>query len=259
MHCTDFYNLENEILILGRNIEHLYIYGDGEILADIDRLETYEKCKEFYNSVYDGEIRKVFLSNGLKRANKINLNRSDNFYAKNPNCRYTSIDSPYNLYIHKSECNLIDLGDVIVNRINHEENYKHAFLVTFKKVEFKRRKIERIICDDYTLQDGERFGDGYGTIEHKQVSYFDTSNTLYGKKHPEHNKEKGIIKRWCENEVVENGGYIITSRYYSKCIKDDYRKQLDDLSETLRSININLSFYDLDKLYKNGFRIEKTV
>ena len=266
---TDFYNTNGEIMMSGDSINQVFIYSDGVVLAKLDEI-TEKKFKQNENGiitelngdVYDGMPEKIIIKGETKKAIKLNLYRKDNFFIKNPDKKY-SIDAPYNYYINISSLdNFYLVGDVLAASFNHEKNYLETYKIIFPGVVFRRCKSERILCDDYTLQDGETFSQlCYGTDKfHKCVASFEiTPDDYAGKKCPEKIGEKGVIKRWFEYETKKHYTMITTRRIFTKCIKDDYRINSENiakkLNEILKNNSCHFSYYEIEKLLENGVNI----
>lgn len=253
---TNFYR-KNSLIISGDTINKLYFYKNGAVLGYVDKVQEHAMKGETLESVYDGEAQRVNIDFDIKKAVKLNLNRSDAFYIKNPEKRY-AIDRPYDLYIHADLVNFVSLGDVLAVKGTHEKHYFETYSVSFSSVEYKRMKIDKISGDkNYTLQPGEQFSEhSYGSDKnHACVWYFDNSESEYIKRmHPDKVGEKGIIKRYYESEI-SNGAMILTRPTYSKTEKDDYITNLERMSKKLQSLNINIYTYQLEKMLENGLQI----
>lgn len=81
----------------GKLIEEIYIYKDGEILLHVRR-SWLENVRENYENLYCGDLIEITISGEVKRANKLNLNRKDNFLHKTKKDYY--LHSGYSLYIY---------------------------------------------------------------------------------------------------------------------------------------------------------------
>ena len=258
---TDFYNMENNFVMIGETIEKVFIYGNGVVLAELEEIQEHEIKNGIISSVYDGTATKVFLDSEIKKSVKLNLDRTDNFYIKNPEKRY-AMDKPYNLYIYYKNVDFKNSGEVLAAQFDHEKNFLQSYEVTFPKVEFKRHKTEKIATNEnYKLQEGEQFSEScYGRdIDHKCVWYYDNSESIFYKKnHPELASEKGIIKRWFENEQKENCKMLLTRRCYVRTEYDDFRKNSNILADKFeRILNKSISHYDIEKLLAHFKIIEK--
>lgn len=253
---TNFYNTNGELLIAGETIEMIYIYKNEEILGYFREVKEHEIKNNKITDVYDGDVRNAIIDFEIKKANKVNLSRNDAFYTKNPEKKY-AIDKAYVLYINADLVKFENLGDVLATEFDHEKNYFETYKITFNSCTFKRNKIERIVCDNYTLKEGERFGECYGyDKEHACIDSFICENTPFARKHhPEKIGEKGILRKWFENETINNCELLVTRPYYSKTIKDEYRTQQDELCNELKNAGFKFSHYDIERLRKAGFDI----
>lgn len=81
----------------GYSIEEIYIYKDGEILLH-NRRSWFETVKENFDTIYAGDLIEIVLEGEVKRANKLNLNRKDNFLFRVKKDWY--LNSGYCLFIH---------------------------------------------------------------------------------------------------------------------------------------------------------------
>lgn len=81
----------------GYSIEEIYIYKDGEILLH-NRRSWFETVSENFDSIYASDLIEIVLEGEVKRANKLNLNRKDNFLFRVKKNWY--LNSGYCLFIH---------------------------------------------------------------------------------------------------------------------------------------------------------------
>lgn len=258
----EFYNNNTkEFMMNGENLNRVYIYNNGEILAELYDFETDE--------VENGKIRKnektiekIYLNGEIKRANKLNLSRKDNFIFKNTEKEY-NFEPSYNLYIHVSEVNYKYIGDVLANEFNNEKNYFEVYKIAFPCIVTTERAFERVVLKDgenYKLKDGETFGDWYGENKHNAIvkPYEITKESFLGRREKSRVGEKGIVRKWIEETVLENESVLLHKPYYSKCIKDDYRLEAERTAKKLNEIlgsHKNLSYYDIDRLQQSGVKI----
>lgn len=78
-------------------IEEIYIYKDGNILLH-NRNSWFENVNENFNTEYNGDLIEITLDGNVKRVNKLNLNRKDNFLFKSKKEYY--MHSGYSLFIY---------------------------------------------------------------------------------------------------------------------------------------------------------------
>lgn len=81
----------------GKIIEGIFIYKDGGIILHTRR-SWLEAVKENFETEYCGDLLEITMDGEVKRANKINLNRKDNYICKVPSPYNTH--SGYCLFIH---------------------------------------------------------------------------------------------------------------------------------------------------------------
>ena len=81
----------------GKTLESIVIYKDGEILIKT-RSGWLEERTENLDSVYNGDLIEISFDGSVKRANKLNLDRKDNFIFKMKD-QY-SIHDGYTLFIY---------------------------------------------------------------------------------------------------------------------------------------------------------------
>ena len=131
-----------------------------------------------------------------------------------------------------------------------EKDYLTLYKLSFANVQtVSEPKIERIICDNYTLKDGEKFGDYYGRDKaHACISSFDSSNSKF--REPNENPEKGILKRYFENVLYND--FIVKSDYYTRTEKDPARVEREKIAEVINTClhNKSISHYDVENLLK---------
>lgn len=265
---TNFININTgSTVAYGETLDKVYFYDNGVVLGEVEQFEEHKPIfdttgktailEKLNGTVYDGTAENIYIYGDVKRANKLNLSRKDNFIIKNPEHRY-SIDKPYILYLNvKAVENFHLYGDILANESDHEKCYLEAYAIKFPAVEFNRCKYEKLPgVENYTLKEGEKFAEWYGVdSEHKTVWSYDTSKSLFNKSKP---AEKGIIKRWREKETNNNYVMYLTKRCYTKIIYDDFRTESKETAKKLNDIlgnNSHLSYFDIEKLIKNGVKI----
>lgn len=232
--------------------EQLNIYNENGVIfstvrggferATIDG----NRCKTFYlNRV---NIIDLPIEN-IRNAIKLNFKKCDVFSLKYmPADRYT-IRNDRALYIHTNYINVENVGEFLSLETNGEKDYLTLYKLTFVNVQtVKEPKIDRVICDNYTLKDGEKFGSYYGPDkDHAIISTFDTSESIFIKKAGKP-AEKGILKHYLED--VQYKELIVKSDYYTKTEKDAARIEREKLAEIMTACLHNTSFshYDIERL-----------
>jgi hypothetical protein len=232
------------------NYEQINIYNASGVIfstvrggferAEIDG----ERAKSYYkNVVYNIELP----AERIRSARKLNLEKGDIFdISYIPQDRYT-IRNGRALYIPAELVAVRALGEFLAMEANGEKNY-----LTIYKFEFcapqsiDEPQILRIICDNYTLQPGERFGEYYGADEaHACVAPFDSAKYAERRGIP---AEKGIIKRWL-SPVVYNS-FIVKSDYYTRTEKDSERLEREKIADIINAClyNKSVSHYDIAKM-----------
>ena len=111
----------------GKEINNIVIYGDGKELYKSN--QPYITIVDENNREYDSQ--EIILVGDIKRANKVNLNRKDNFYVVDKENKYFS-DKGYILYIHESEIKVNSVTEKVALKLKHEVNYKKVFNITLK-------------------------------------------------------------------------------------------------------------------------------
>lgn len=237
-------------------IGKVVIYGDGKKL--FERENDLEASEYYINSYGNKQLRSVYNSSPLtvilrgpvKDARKENLNRRDNY-----TLRYTPEHLPWErrtaLYIHRSEINITDLGDLLAFETDEERNYLHAVKLQFTSpVVFERLHAEHIqVPGDWKLPEGCRWSDCYGTEEHPCYDTYDFTDSHHEKLRA---KGKGVIKRWRTFETVEDAEYICAERYYTKTEESPDRLRKRAIAEKLNNSKEysadKWSHYDITKL-----------
>lgn len=148
----------------GNNIEDVYLFANGEILAKFDHtdIELSEIKGDRVEAVnrYDKELKAVNLST-VKRAKKFDLMRKDNFIVSTSSDSY--MPRPYDLYIYAGQGGDVEIMSAIEYKygsgFDGQQWYMMNYGIKFNKgVVWVGHHVERIVCDDYTLQDGESSG-----------------------------------------------------------------------------------------------------
>lgn len=245
---------ENQTIIPGESIKKIIIYGGGEILfeSDSNYLEEYHTNNNgVYSSTYDGRPESLILEKEPVRAIKENLNRKDNYYKKYTG-RY-SWESGLIVYIHESEINVNDDGEKLAHKSAEEQNYLHAYTLTFKHgAIMNRRKVEKIPEADpeWTPPSG-KWSSNYGT---KENPCFDMINKSFFFKE----EAPFVVKRWIEKETI----YTMPTKSGCYC-RTEYGETRIKAKELAEKINKNqifykdVSFFEIEKLMLHFDLVEK--
>jgi len=249
------YNI-NGIEEMSADISKIIIYGHGVKLYESrygSFVESYTKTNRFgheqVNEKYNGSLESITLEKPIKRANKENLNRTDNYTLKYYEdwCKWEAKKA---LYIHESEISVIDLGLIIGMESAEERNYLKAARLSFKHpITRFNYYSERIPCgDDWKIPDGGRWSEhGYGTKESPCYSLYDLSKSLLNPR-----DEKGVIKSWKELEKVENAEIIVTEAYYRKTEYSAERQRKNAIAKAINEAkvfsNYTVSHNDIERL-----------
>ncbi len=223
------------------NLQRIVVYGDGVILYDNPEgyFQQYNIEGEKLKGIYPENLNTLYLNNEIKKANKENLNRKDNYILKHKNEH--SFYWGYALYIHKDEINVEYLGEKIAMQTKTETNYLHTYKLTLAAGAVRDiHNYEKFDYDkDFTLPEGARWSSCFGTEAHP--CYDSYSNRVTG--------EKGIIKRWATQEIIHE--LITTKRFYSKTVYSDEEKQRREYVKLInekRCFYKDISSYELEKL-----------
>lgn len=249
------------ILPVNGEVGKIVIYGNGNKLFERElNLETYtikttDSGEEKLSSVYRGEPVTVTLLSEVKTARKENLNRKDNYtLAYTP--EYFKWERRAALYIHVSEVDVTDLGNVLAMETAEEKNYLHAFILHFNgPVTFERLHAEYIQCDgSWTIPDNGCWrSDTYGTLERPCYDTYDFTDSPFERARK---KGKGVVKRYITFETIERGAEIVTAeRYYTKTVYSADRERKNAIADKLNASGVysdreRWSHYDIDKLEK---------
>lgn len=239
------------------NVGKYVIYGSGKKLCEFSQFRPYKiRVNRFGNEEinempYEYYIKKKTLVNGIKQARKENLNRKDNYFLPYTEKYWSGRNLA--LYIHESEISVENLGNVLAMQTEEEKNYLSSFRLTFNNpVEIVTYHIEKIVCDgNWTIPDAGKWSSGYGTKDAPCYDTFDYSKSIF---HQERGtNEKGVIKRWMEEETRETLSMLTTERYYTKSEYSEERLRKDAIAEALNNSKLfsnHFSHYDIDKLEK---------
>ena len=223
------------------NLQRIVVYGEGVILYDNPEgyIEEYTIKDDKLNSMYPGRLNTLYLNNEIKKANKENLNRKDNYILKYKNTY--AFNSGYALYIHKDEISVKYLGEKIAMQSKTETNYLNAYKFTFAAGAVRDvYNYERFEYDkNFTLPEGARWGSTMGTEAHP--CYDSYNNRATG--------ESGIIKRWATTETIKET--ITTKRGYCKTVYSEDEKKRREFVKIINDKKCfykDISSYELEKL-----------
>ena len=117
--------------INGKTIEEIYIYKDGEVILHTRR-SWFENVNADFDTKYCGDLIEITLDGEVKRANKLNLNRKDNFLFKVKKDWY--LNSGYSLFIHAD--NFLESWEALPKKYLGEkastEEGKESYLYGYK-------------------------------------------------------------------------------------------------------------------------------
>jgi len=217
------------------NYEHSYegirIYKDGEVLFKSDRgyIGRHEINGEKVGTSYPDRITNFNLKNEIKRANKLNLNRKDNFHiVEEIPYHYPSRASV--LYVYADEINVESLGEMKAMVTTDETNYIDTYKLTFNS------------GYSYTEMDYREVPEDYKFANNKEKNNFVEVDRGV-------NAGKYFIREYKEVSANE---CIVTGDYYTKTEISDFRQNAKDLEEEFKKIlpHSSLSFYDIERLLK---------
>ena len=247
------------------DVSKLVIYGSGKILYQIEK-GSFEQCELsknkkgelITNSVYCGALESITLSKPIKKALKENLNRNDNYKLNYKPEYFNEIKKA--LYIHESEIQVVNLGDILAMETKEERNFLHTCKLIFSNpIQIRKLHCEKIPCEDtWTIPGAGKWGNYYGTIDCPCYDTYNNSESIFAAKKaakdPNWNiNEKGVIKRWYTIDTIENASIYATERYYTKTEYSEERKRKNQLADALNNSGLfreTFSHYDIDKLEK---------
>lgn len=239
------------------NLEHyeqINIYNESGVIfstirGGLERVNiNNDKCNTFHNN----KVTEIDIHvDNIRNALKLNLNKKDVFAIKYiPDNRY-HVRNGKALYIYTDYISVKNIGEYLSMEHNGEKNFLTLYQFSFNTIQtVKEPTIERIICDNYILKNGEAFGSHYGLDkEHAVISTFDNSGSPLRIRA---NKpiEKGILKKYLEN--VQYYNFIVQSDYYTKTEKDPARVEREKIADIINDClnNKTLSHYDIEKILK---------
>lgn len=241
---------KNEYYVFSSNVGNLYFFNEGNIVLKkgINRFDI-SAIKDNILSTYNSSnlsVEELRLSN-IKKANKIDLTRKNNFYAKHirEDWEHYGVIPQYDIYIYcgvGGDCQVNYIGEYLHNDIDGEKTYINGYGI---KATFETKKAihEYIECDNYILKDGERFGDGYGTKENPVYSTFD-----FNKRFINPVDKKGVIKKWFEKNV-SNCCLTFQSDYITRREKDENRLLMERIAEIMsEETSQHISHYGVKRM-----------
>ena len=238
------------------DIGKIVIYGHGVKLYETDNgqfeqcnLKTNDNGINKVSSIYGGEVYAITLEKPIKRANKENLNRNDN-YTLTYSPDYAKWDKRKALYIHESEIAVTDCGLVLAFETEEEKQYLQTVKLCFKyPITVTTLHAEKIPCSgDWKIPDNGKWASGYGTPEIPCYDTYDCSKSIINP-----GTDKGVIKRWKTLDVVENARIFCTERYYRKTEYSPERERKNAVAKKLNESKLfstSFSHFDVDKLEK---------
>lgn len=126
-------------VVNGKDLERIVIYKDGEILIKT-RSGWLEEVDQDYKSKYNGDLLEISFGGSVKRANKLNLNRKDNFIFKMKD-QY-SIHDGYTLFIYAD--NIFSSYKELPKKYDLNEKHKEYYLYGYSvqlKYPFKQNEM----------------------------------------------------------------------------------------------------------------------
>ena len=232
------------------NYEQINIYNASGVIFSTVRggFERAEIDGEKVKSYYKNLVSSVELpAERIRSARKLNFDKGDVFeIAYYPKDRYT-IRNGRALYIPAELVRVSPLGEFLALAHDGEKDFLTVYKLDFTTPQtVDEPQFKRIICDNYTLQPGERFGEYYGADEARAcVAPFDSSEYAERRGIP---AEKGVIKRWLA-PVVYNS-FIVKSDYYTRTEKDAERLERERIADIINTClyNKTVSHYDIAKM-----------
>ena len=201
------------------------------------------RCSSFYCD----SVREIDLPiESIRNAQKLNFSKNDVFTIKYfPKDRYT-IRNGRALFIPAELITVECLGEFLSHEGNGEKSFLTVYQLNFSTPQaVQEPQIKKIVCDNYTLKDGEKFGEWYGSDEaHAVISAFDTSKSLFNKGRK---AERGILKKFY-SPVIYNS-FVVQSDYYTRQDKDAARVEREKIAEIMKEITReSISHYDVERL-----------
>lgn len=237
------------------NVGKLVIYGGGRILFEreqsMDVYDIKEKDGErVLSSVYAGAPEIVVLPGEVKNARKENLTRTDN-YTLSYTPEYFRWEKRIALYVHESNISVQDMGEVLALETKDQKSYLHAYKLTLHgSTTFKKLHVEKLPAEGFTLPDGGRFSDCYGTADAPCFELCDYTDSEH-----ERLRARGrfVMKRWTTLETIAEAEIIATAHYYTRTIYSEDRKRKDAIAEKINASGVfreKWSYYDVERIEK---------
>lgn len=187
-------------VVAGREIRSIKIYNESGVI--------YETIQGWFQYNNFEDVTSIELDKEVKRANKLNLNRKDNFIIKNESNSYFI---KYDLYIHESEFEnikhfqkvVIDNADYIQRANFSELTFKHEF--TYQKYNYNKEAKE-----------------GYYTSE-KARTLTQLNGYYLPRELKDHGQQKKRIREKLQNMLHVN--------YISDCDIEQFMKEFKEVKE----------------------------
>lgn len=207
------------------------IYKDGEILWSTNRgyIESVEIENKTEKRFMTNRIMGFNLKNEVKKANKLNLNRKDNFKIVE-RLEYSYPERQEVLYIHADEVNVELIGEIISLKTEDQTSYINAFKLDFKEGFTVEKWNARELPSGYIFQS-----------EKEKRSYFTSGKKSFVRDYYTETK----------NEMFVTGDYITRTEY------SDFRQNARNLENEFESMGVKISSYDLEKILKTYNIIKK--
>lgn len=234
------------------NYEQINIYNENGVIFSTIRggferatIKDGKAQTHYNNTVYEIELP----IDSIRNARKIDLTKNDVFnISYMPKGRY-DIRNGKAIYIPTKYITVENIGEYLSIETSGEKDFLTIYKFTFANPQtISEPQFERIICDNYTLSENERFSSGCGKDKnHACISTFDTSENTFYKKSGRP-AEKGIIKRYYA-DIVYNS-FLVKSDYYTRTEKDAARIEREKIAEIINSClyNKTVSHYDVEKI-----------
>lgn len=187
-------------VVAGREIGTIKVYNQSGVI--------YETIQGWFQYNNFEDVISIELSKEVKRANKVNFSRKDNFIIKNESSSYFI---EYDLYIHESEFEsikhfqkiVIDNADYVQRANFAELTFKHEF--TYKKYNYNKEAKQ-----------------GYYTDE-KAKTLTQLNGYYLPRELKDHGKQKERIKEKLQNMLHVN--------YISDCDIEQFMKEFKEIEE----------------------------
>lgn len=232
--------------------EQINIYNENGVIFSTIRngferatIKDGKAQTHYSNTVYEIDLP----IDNIRNARKIDLTKNDVFtISYMPENRY-GIRNGKALYIPTKYITVENIGEYLIIETSGEKDFLTLYKFTFAFPQtINEPQFERIICDNYTLSENERFSSGYGKDkDHACISTFDTSESTFYKKSGRP-AEKGIIKRYYGDIVYDS--FFVKSDCYTRTEKDAARIEREKIAEIINSClyNKTVSHYDVEKI-----------